>query len=267
MSNTKPMSPDDKFYIQSINRAMAITEEVARAGRDGTALMKISKQTELPPSTVYRILCNLQAWDYVIEVDDKYRLGPNLMRLGNLANYSIDLVSIAHEELVRLGEITGQTVYMSRFDRHAMEICYIDKINAHGPIQLSSEIGSRNMLHATANGKIFMSALPEEEVRRILSSAGMPKLTDHTITDPDKYFRELKEVRSHGIAFDYEENEKNVYCVAAPVWDAYGSVAASISVSGVQSLCTEDEISKWCEMVADTADSLSSRLCNGKLRR
>jgi len=266
-NHPEPMSPDDKFYIQSVNRAMAITEEVARAGRDGAALMHIAKQTGLPPSTAYRILCNLQAWNYVIEIDDKYRLGPNLARLGNLANHSIDLVAVAHDELRRLGELTGQTIYLSRFDRQAMEVCYIDKINARGPIQLSSEIGSRNMLHSTANGKIFLSALPDEEARLILASAGMPMLTEHTTTDPDAYIAELDDVRTRGIAFDREENEKNVFCVAAPVWNAFGSIAASISISGVRSLCTRDEIARWSELAADAAAALSARLQGGKQRR
>jgi DNA-binding IclR family transcriptional regulator len=43
---------------------------------------------------------------------------------------------------------------------------------------------------------------------------------------------QLSRARKNGFAYDLEEHEPHVRCVAAPVWDPGGTVSASLSVTG-----------------------------------
>jgi DNA-binding IclR family transcriptional regulator len=42
----------------------------------------------------------------------------------------------------------------------------------------------------------------------------------------------LVKIRKNGYAYDLEEHEPHVRCIAAPVWDHSGAVNASLSVTG-----------------------------------
>src|SRR6185312_1998266 len=42
----------------------------------------------------------------------------------------------------------------------------------------------------------------------------------------------LQRVRRQGFAYDLEENESHIRCVAAPIWDHSNAVNASLSITG-----------------------------------
>ena len=67
------MEPNHKFYIQSLNRAFAILEAISHENTSGITLSAIAEATNLPVSTVYRILQNLTACHYAAENRDGNR--------------------------------------------------------------------------------------------------------------------------------------------------------------------------------------------------
>lgn len=255
------MGPDDKFYIQSINRAFSMLGAIAGEGRSGITLTELSLKTGLHTSTVYRILHNLISWQYVAQAGGgRYVLGMELVRLGSQAQRSIRLVDVAKKHIRELSLISGLTVYLSVFDKAKYDIVYMDKAESAGSIQLSANAGTRNHVHSTANGKVLMSGLPDGEIVRILENAGMPPLTEKTVTSADAYLSEVAEARRLGYAFDIEENEDNVVCVAAPIRDHSGHIAASISLSGIAGIIKEEDLPKNAALVVKTAHEISLHL-------
>jgi len=97
---------------------------------------------------------------------------------------------------------------------------------------MCSYVGKRAHLHCTALGKILLTYLPEEERRKILEQKGLPRLTEKTITDKEELEKELNRIKKQGFALDRGENEKDVYCIAAPIKNYQGKVIAAISISG-----------------------------------
>ena len=51
--------------------------------------------------------------------------------------------------------------------------------------------------------------------------------------------RQLERVRRQGYATETEENEVGQACIAAPIYDGFGEVAAAISVAGPLGRITE----------------------------
>lgn len=96
--------PDQgKFFIQSINRALTIVDAISKSKDRGLTLTEISERVDLHISTVYRILQNLIAWNYVKEDEDGgYILGFELITLGNAAKNNIGLQNLAHPYLIEL---------------------------------------------------------------------------------------------------------------------------------------------------------------------
>jgi len=96
-------------------------------------------------------------------------------------------------------------------------------------MRMFTEVGRRVYAHCTGVGKALLAQLPDDAVRRIVTSAGMPARTDHTITDVDRLLEELGRVRARGYTVDDGEQEAGVRCVAVAV---PGSPTTALSVSG-----------------------------------
>lgn len=249
------MQPTDKLYIQSINRALSLVKAISE-GDGGLTLSELARP-DLPISTAYRILRNLVAWQYVEEREDgRYMLGSELMRLGNLAQKNIDIIGTAHKHLRALGVACEQTVYLAMLDISGYSIYYADKIPATGTIQLSAETGTRHPIHSTANGKVLVSSHTNDQIRAILSASGMVARTPKTITIPETFLKEVESMRKLGYAIDDEENEKNVVCIAAPVY-CNNEIAASISVSGIKNATMPADLKEITQMLQHTAKIVS----------
>jgi len=84
--------------------------------------------------------------------------------------------------------------------------------------------------HALAMGKVVLARLRPAALARYVAR-GLPSYTPTTITSPDALARELRDVRSHGFAVDREEFDRDFCCVAAPVLDKRGRLAAILGLS------------------------------------
>jgi IclR family acetate operon transcriptional repressor len=60
----------------------------------------------------------------------------------------------------------------------------------------------------------------------------LKRYTPSTITDRDRLLQEIAHARKEGVAYDNEELDIGVKCIAAPIFDRAGRVVASISISG-----------------------------------
>ncbi|HMM19315.1 MAG TPA: IclR family transcriptional regulator [Selenomonadales bacterium] len=258
----KPRNMDSKFYVQSINRALAIVDEISRVNERGLSLSEVAEAIELPVSTVYRIIQNLVAWQYLAEKDDgNYVLGFSLLTLGNIVKNNLILTNYAHKYMEDLNEQTKETIYLAALDKVNGDIIYIDKIDSHRNIKLAAGVGSRNYIHSTANGKCLVSRMSADKIKELLAMKGMPALTEQTIVDAEAFLGEVKKVRENGYAIDDLENERGVRCVAAPIQDYTGSVVAAISISGVDSTMEmELVVNQYSLLVRDAALKISKQM-------
>ena len=94
-----------------------------------------------------------------------------------------------------------------------------------------SRVGRRAPLYSTGLGKILLAYIPEKERKEIIAHTKIQQFTENTITNKKELEKELEQIRKQGVAFDKEENEKEVYCIAVPVKNYHGEVIAALSVS------------------------------------
>lgn len=217
--------------IQSIERAFAILEEVARH-RDGVGLAELAKRVGLHSSTTFHLVRTMLQLGYVSQPKDskKYRVGRRLFTLAAAALDEVELVRIATPILEQLTLETGESGHFAI--RSGDEVVVVAKTAGGGMFQLVDRSGAVRPAHATALGKVLLAALAAPELERFLQSHELRAFTAKTIVERAPLERELEEVRRKEIAYDDGEFDPEVRCVAVPVRDFAGRVTGAIGISG-----------------------------------
>ena len=244
--------------VKSLGRALRLAEVLSHY-REGATLKELSDELDLPKSTVHRLLQAYRELGYVEQdnVSGRYRLSVKWLGISLKILEHIDLRHIARMTLTTLADMSGEVVHLVVLNDG--EVVYIDKVEGKETIRMHSRIGHRAPVHCTAVGKSILAYLPEDDVRTILAEHGLPAHTPHTITDPDKLLEHLQHIRARGVAYDLEENEPDITCVAAPIFDHRGHVIAALSISGPTHRM-RPRLEALSEHVKKAGDTISQRL-------
>jgi DNA-binding IclR family transcriptional regulator len=218
--------------IKSVTNACRLIEHLQRV--EEGSVTQLAEATGLSPGTVHTYLATLREEKYVIKEGTRYRLGPKLLTLGEyVRNHSV-IYRAAKGQIEKLAEDTGESAHLiiehdgqlfalyERFGRNAVGVEYHDRKREQ----------ALNHLHCTAAGKAILSELPEAAVREIMDERGMPRNTEHTITDVATLLSELAEVRERGYAFVDEEQMAGIRAVGAPIVRSGDGAVGAVAVSG-----------------------------------
>jgi len=240
----------------AIAKVVAVVEALA----EEQGLSQIARRTGLATSTVHRILQELVDLGWVrVEGDHEYLFGARLLSLAGQAAGGPSLARIAHPILTRLSdESDGHATHFAV--RSGGEAVYVDKIEGQRSYQMRSRVGLGIPLHSTAIGKALLATLPDDQVRAILTKAGMPRMTPHTITGVAAMLSHLQVVRRDGYATDREENESHIMCVGAAVSDHSGTAIGGVSLSGLAFEMDEARIERLARLVRRAAADLTREL-------
>jgi DNA-binding IclR family transcriptional regulator len=213
--------------VQSLERAFAILDEVARRPAGVTA---IAERVRLPKSTVARLLATLEEVEAVERFDGvRWRIGPGVAALTAAASPERNLISIARPFLVDLVAELGEDAGLGLPDGN--EILYVDQVESDNPVQVRDWTGTRAPMHAVPSGLVLLAEWPADALDAYLAG-GLVALTGHTVTDPAALRARLAEVRKAGFAWGLEEFAEGIDSVAAPIRDARGKAIAAVHVHG-----------------------------------
>lgn len=219
-------------------------------------LAELSARMGLTRSTTHRLANALIDRGFLSYLPrDGYQLGPKLIQLGFLAQSQADIVQIARPRMEALAAETEDTVHLGRMDGDLA--LYLDKIPGRRRVEISSRIGDRQPLTSTGLGKALLIDAPESEWQR-LYAADAARGQQHT--DSALWFDRMRSYASAGHAFDLEENEDLIRCVAAPVRDVSGRIVAAISVSSAAQYMDDDRMAALSAQVRATAQAMSTDL-------
>jgi len=254
--------PESRNSIQVIERMMSLLDALA-AQPEPASLKQLSQATQLHPSTAHRILAAMTHARFVERQDPgTYALGIRLLELGNLVKSRINLREVALPFMLTLHETIGEAVNLGV--RRDDEIVYIERTSSgRSLVRVVYLVGGSAPLHLTSVGKLFLAEATAQEVKEYAKRTGLPGKTPHSLTTLAALEKELDKIRRHGIAFDNEEAEIGLKCVAAPIHDDEGHLVACLSVSAP----TDRHNPDWIDQVRRTADEISQALGYSKPRR
>jgi IclR family transcriptional regulator, KDG regulon repressor len=256
------MAAGETSPATAVERALNILEAAANR-RDGMTNSEISHKLGIPKSSASYILRTLDRRGYLrrdVETG-RYRLGLKVLSLGGDARANLDLAEVALPFMRALQERIHLTIHLAVLDQG--EAVYIEKVEAPGFFKVNTWVGRRMYLHSTSVGKSLLAWLPKHEVETLLRQQGMKKRTPKTISSVAKLVADLEHVREQGYALDDEENSLGARCVGAPIFDAAGSVIASLGVSGTLTQMDEENIVKIVDALKETARRISRQVSRG----
>ena len=254
-----PDPSKERGGVQSIARAFAIAEEVAR-NRDGIGLAELSKRVGLHNSTTFHLVKTMVQLGYVSQLADsrKYRIGRRMFTLAAGALDEIELVSVATPVLEKL---TGETGEYSHFAiRSGEQVVVVAKTAGTGIFQMVDRTGAVRPAHATALGKVLLAALAPVQLARYMETCDLRPFTAKTIVEREALLREIEEVRRKGLAFDDGEFDSEARCVAVAVRDFTGRVAGAIGMSGPMWRLSLQALQEKAKYVREAAVALSAEL-------
>ncbi|KAB2920020.1 MAG: IclR family transcriptional regulator [Hyphomicrobiaceae bacterium] len=217
--------------VQSLGRAFAILEEVAR-NRDGISLAELSKRVGLHTSTTFHLAKTMVSLGYIRQTKDtrRYRIGRPLFALAASCLDEIEMVSLATPVLEDLSRETGESSHFAV--RLGDAVVVIARTTGPGAFQFTDRAGVVRPAYCTALGKTILAALRPDQFERFLARTELKAMTPKTITDPQLLRREIDEVRASGIAYDDGEFDQEVRCCSVPVRDFTGAVVGAVGISG-----------------------------------
>lgn len=257
-----PQSREKKAPLsnQSTEKALAILELLAQSP-EPVRLRDLSHSLTINPSTALRFLTTLQNCGYVEQEADtqRYYLTYKICRLANQVSSHTQLQSITHPYLQRLSEQFEEVLCVSV--ERDMTMVYVDV--ASGPEQTLmslQRIGNTSPMHCTGNGKLLLLNYTSQQLDEMIRRKGLPRYTQNTITTREGLEAELEEIRRQGVAYDNEECEAGVRCLACPIYDHTGKVAAGVSVTGPASRMTDEKLRRISGRLREAADKMSQAL-------
>lgn len=258
-SDTKETDKEDskeaRGSIQVIDRMMSLLDALANHG-EPVGLKQLALDTSLHPSTAHRILGALGASGFIERTDaGAYRLGIRLLELGNIVKNRISLRETAMPAMLRLHAATGESVNLGM--RSGDEIVYVERTSSgRSSVRIVHIVGARAPLHTTATGKLFLAEDGPELNREYAERTGLPGNTQASLTNIRALEQDLERVRRDQVAYDIEEVEVGVRCIAAAIRDDDGDLVAGLSLSTPTERFNPD----WAPLVRDTAMEISRTL-------
>lgn len=249
----------DKSEVASLDKAIRTLECLAQIDGD-ISLGKLAAYLNIPKTTLLRLLNTMSGHGMVQQdpVTRNYRLGWALIYMGSAAAKLFDLSKIIRPFLERLSQETGESASLVRLRKNYA--VYVDRVSSNNIIRGGLGVGAELELHVSAAGKMLLSGLPDEDIRRLFKKHPLTRHTEKTITDPNGIFEEILNTRRRGFAMDDEEGELGARCIAAPITDWNGDIIAALSITGPISRLSTEKMPRYIETVRRTALEASDKL-------
>jgi DNA-binding IclR family transcriptional regulator len=255
MSNS---SAPSSAGVQSVDRAITVLEILARAGE--ARVTEVAVELGVHKSTAFRLLSALEERGLVEQDHDRggYRLGFGIVRLAGAVSARMDVNRYGRPVCERLARTLGETVNIAVVQAHYA--VNVDQVQGPAAISAHNWVGQLTPLHATSSGKVLLAHLSRPARTELLATAGLPRLTRHTITSATRLERELTAARARGYATTVEELEPGLNALAAPIRAQGGQVVAAVSASGPAFRLTVDRMVALAPTLVTGADEISHYL-------
>lgn len=196
------------------------------AGHPGPRrLTDVAGALALPVSSTAAICTALEGDRLITRTSTGYALGPRLVELAHAFLATIDPLSSFGDVIAESDTLRHETVQLAILDGE--EVLYLARRDSDRPFQIASNVGKRLPATCTAVGKAMLAAGGGADV---LVRQPLPRLTDHSITDPRVLRDGLAATITRGYAIDDEETSIGVMCFGVALNVAEPRYAISVTI-------------------------------------
>ena len=127
------------------------------------------------------------------------------------------------------------------------------------PQGLTMHEGVRAPLYACSMGKLHLAHLDAEALEAYLTRVELRPITPRSVRSVGELQRQLRQVRTEGVAFSQEEFTKGVVGFSAPIFNVHCRMVASIGLA-VPTSGFEARKQTLTDMIKASAKAVSARL-------
>jgi DNA-binding IclR family transcriptional regulator len=218
--------------VSVLDRLIAILDAV-KASSGSISITDLATRTELPKSTVSRLVAELTGQRFLERTDEGVTLGLRLFELGARASLPRRLLTAAAPVIRQLRDVTGERVGL--WVQQGTDMVSIAAVGGRLPM-LPTQAGMRSPALTTASGKAYLAFCADQ---RVVDRVSAP-LIDAAAAD---HFRdELTHVRTSVVAVDLEVSYPGILAVASPVLAGNRVVLGAISIAGPSGAMDPDRV-------------------------
>jgi IclR family transcriptional regulator, KDG regulon repressor len=251
--------------IKSYDKLVKILDYVKQ--NPNVKLQDIADGLEMSKSTLHRIVMELVDYAFLSRDEERltYKLGSRFLEYISTVIENLDIRTESSDIISQLNKATMETIHLAILvdDR----IIYVDKRESLHSIRLYSVVGKEAPFYCTGVGKSIIAFQKTAVVDRFKSKYTFHNYTEQTITNYKDLEKEFAIIRSEGVAYDLEEHEKGVICIAAPIINHHGQVIASISITTITQRFSVAQLKRLKNDLIAAANTVSFRLGYRKEKR
>jgi len=236
-SEAAPLAARAGAVHRATVRLLQLQELLASSPLRGLTLTELSRQLDVPKSSLLAILRTLRERGYLeLSRAGEYQLAAKAIELSRdvwLKSPSHNnLLGVARSHLVELQDKTGEAVFLGVAATGGADMVYVDHVESSQLIRYSGGVGEHRPLYCSASGLAFLAFLPPQRQEEYLRTANLVPLTPRTLTNVERLRMRLEEVRRTGVAISIEEFVTGASAIAAPIFGREGGPVAACSLAG-----------------------------------
>jgi DNA-binding IclR family transcriptional regulator len=229
--------------LKTVERALQVLEIVA-ASDAPLQVREVSDRLGHNITSTYHLVNTLIASGYLAKSDTgRLSIGRKASLLHSAYVKNSDFAATARPLIAQLAETSGETVYLTRWSGTGSVIEMV--VESNRSVRVSGlSVGYSGLEDRRASGKAVLAQLSPAELEiafvHLYPGLSAPVLASG-LADLTS---ELDIIQANGFAFDDEEFEEGVCCIAAPYFGADGAVAGAVAAS-----CPAQRVERLREIV------------------
>jgi len=243
-----------------LSRCVEVIELMA-AGPAPLRLSDIAETLDLPKSAAHRLLRELCGLGWVEQDagEGRYRLSLRFALMGSRGLSATGLPELARPLLRALADRTRELVRLTLATGEGL-VWIASAQGAPPGLMYQPAMDGPLVLHATANGKAYLAALPQAVALRLAAASGLGQVrpTPRALATAEQLRSELDRVRARGYATAEQEAEAGVTAVAVAIRAGGGEPVGTVSVAGPSLRLPPERIPILVAALQETAAALAA---------
>lgn len=216
-------------FVNSLNRGLSVLEAFSK----GNSVLTL---TEIAHATGMNVVASQRYTDTLVQLGylkrdkhKRYYLSSKVLSLGFSFLDGSQIRRIAANYLTEFSEKINRTVNLTILED--TDIIFLFRKEARKFLKHDLRAGSKLPAYCSGAGKVLLSALEDDELRKRIKKMKIERMTSHTIIDKEKLWTDLMETRERGYAIADRELSLALHTIAAPILNNDGITIAAVSIS------------------------------------
>lgn len=244
--------------ITTVDNAITILFVIGEQA--GKSIRELSSEVGISKSTLHRTLQTLEHRGLVKQDRETktYSLGYSILELASYLKDQIEINHIAYPFMKKLRDDVNETIQLAVMNNES--ILVVEALEGTNLMRMYSHPGETHAPMYGNFGKVFMSALPDDQVLEMIEKFPLKQYGVNSITDSTQYLEALNQVRIEGIALGIDDPIDGAFSVAAPIYNRKNQVIASVALVGAKTPNNLDNLIEIQDKLKEASNEITKKL-------